>query len=192
MLTNVIAAIVAAVKLVVSGPQLQPNQYVEPAQLVYDAFTLSNLSAEQFDQLLLDSNLVGEGAAFAEVEELYGVNGLFALGVAHLESSLGSYCANTNNLFGFKASSGNWMSFSTKRDCILYFGELISSNLYAGKSINQIANIYCPGSTVWSSDVQWLMSYHFNRVQLDDTDSTSNKSEAGLVKKNLQNLQKIS
>lgn len=140
--------------------------------LTYDAFIVSELTEEQFNTLLEGSGLDGCGAAFAEIEEEYGVNGLFALSVANLESGLGKACANTNNFFGFMGSGGRWMKFATKEDGISYFGELISGKIYSGKTIDQIAGIYCPGSARWAGDVRWLMKYHFERLD------TTGQSEA--------------
>lgn len=139
---------------------------LEPApapELTYDVYAQSHITAEQYDVMLEGSALAGCGDAFRQIETEYGVNGLFAIAVCNLESSLGQYPANTNNFFGFMGANG-WMSFSTKRDGITYFGELLSGYPYYGKTIDQIASIYCPGSTVWASTVRCLMQYNFDKI----------------------------
>ena len=132
--------------------------------LEYDAYSPCNLTVEQYDKILEGSALEGHGESFAAVESEYGVNGLFAIAVCNLESGLGKYQANANNFFGFMASSGRWMKFDTPQDGITYFGELISGPIYAGKTIDQIADTYCPGTPSWAPDVRWLMEHNFEKL----------------------------
>lgn len=131
--------------------------------LIYDAYELSNLNSEDYDLILLDSPIEGLGHVFVQLEEDYNVNGLFALAVCNLESSLGRYNANTNNFFGFYYGNG-YMSFDTPEDGILYFGELLSSSLYFGKSIDEIAAIYCPPNPEWASLIRTLMEQNYNKI----------------------------
>lgn len=168
-ITTLIAAVAIAVAFnpgeiveEIKVPILPAIVQVQEETLTYDAFAQSNIDADGFDAMLEGTPLEGYGHAFAEIEEEYGVNGLFALSVCNLESSLGKYCANTNNFFGFTASYG-FMSFDTPEAGIRYFGKLISSDWYAGKTIDQIAKIYCPPNPKWASDVRWLMEYNFKK-----------------------------
>lgn len=130
----------------------------------YDPHKETGLSETDYNAMLDGTPLAGYGHCFVKLERTYGVNGLFAIAVCHLESGLGKYQANTHNFFGFLGTSGRWMSFETEEDGIMHFGELISGTLYAGKTIDEIAAVYCPGSTTWASDVRWLMEYHWGEL----------------------------
>jgi len=143
----------------------------EEPVLTYDPYATSNLSAAHFDKLLEGSALEGCGEYFEAVEDEYGVNGLFALSVCNLESGLGKYQANTNNFFGFYYQTG-FMQFQTAEEGIRYFGKLISSSIYSGKNIDQIASVYCPGNPNWAPDVRWLMEYHFDRLVTEQKTTT--------------------
>jgi membrane-bound lytic murein transglycosylase B len=129
-----------------------------------DPFTITNLSVEQFNKILSGTGLEGQGEAYYKVEQEYGVNGMFAIGVAFLESGYGKYKANTNNYYGMRSGSG-YMSFSSPAENILYFGKLMNKNLYKGKSMSQIAKIYCPPNhSKWVGSVTSIMGTYYNKA----------------------------
>ena len=129
-----------------------------------DPFTITNLSVEQFNKILSGTGLEGQGEAYFKVEQEYGVNGMFAIGVAFLESGYGKYKANTNNYYGMRSGSG-YMSFSSPAENILYFGKLMNKNLYKGKSMSQIAKIYCPPNhSKWVSSVTSIMGTYYDKA----------------------------
>lgn len=129
-----------------------------------DPFKTTNLSAEQFNKILLGTGLEGQGEAYFKVEREYGVNGMFAIGVAFLESGFGKYKANTNNYYGMRTGKG-YMSFSSPAENILYFGKLMNKNLYKGKSMPQIARIYCPPNHKnWVSSVRSIMGSYYDKA----------------------------
>lgn len=125
----------------------------------------SGLSAEEFDAIIKDrleaighynnSSLVGMGSALVALEETYGINGLFCLAVASYESGHGTTSQSINNPFGMMSSSG-LIKYSSIPTAVDAWGSNMYNN-YIGcglTTLNSIANKYCPGSTVWASNVQ--------------------------------------
>ena len=135
------------------------------AIFTYSVYTKSNLSVEQLNNALAGTYLAGCGQDFYDMEQLYNINALFAIGVSGAESSYGKHQANKNNFWGRKASSSKWMSFPTKRDSILSFGEYMNKSMYYGKSIENINKIYCPGDGgYWSRSVKKCMKDRWNKI----------------------------
>ena len=135
----------------------------EPAYSA-DPFTITNLSIDQFNKILEGTGLAGQGESYYKVEQEYGVNGMFVIGVAFLESGYGKYKSNTNNYYGMRSGNG-YMSFSSPAENILYFGKLMNKNLYKGKSMSQIAKIYCPPNhTKWVGSVSSIMSTYYQKA----------------------------
>lgn len=125
----------------------------------------SGLSTEEFDAVIKDrleaigqynnSSLVGMGSALVALEETYGINGLFCLAVASYESGHGTTSQSINNPFGMMSSSG-LIKYSSIPSAVDAWGSNMYNN-YIGcglTTLNSIANKYCPGSTVWASNVQ--------------------------------------
>ena len=134
-------------------------------KLVYDAFTPSNLSADDFNLLLKSTKLAGTGSSFHYIEKNNKVNGLFAIAVATQESSAGKHNANKNNFWGRRAPGGGWMSWDSPDASIKSFGEYMSGKLYRGKSIEQIGKIYCPPThQEWSSKIKQHMANYWSRL----------------------------
>lgn len=141
----------------------------------YSVFSTSGLTAEQLETMIANtvingepSKLAGTGIYWAKLESDYGVNAIFGLAVATQESGFGTsnLAINNHNLFGLAKSSGGWQSFDTYGACIEYFGRLISqSNLYYGKSIDQISVHYCTsGPAEWASRVKQIMSEKYRQA----------------------------
>ena len=134
------------------------------AVFTYNPFIKSNLSVEQYNKILAGTGLAGCGESYYNMEQTYGVNGLFALSVACLESGYGKHRANTNNFYGMRSSKG-WMSFESPDANIQYFGQLMNKSLYKGKDILSIGATYCPGTHVdWATKVKSIMSNSFNKL----------------------------
>lgn len=133
--------------------------------LSYNVYQKTNLTAEEFNKVLSNTALAGQGESFVELEKKYDVNGIFAIAVSIAESGWNGRQANKNNYYGMKGSNG-YMKFASAKDNILYFGELITRNLYKGKSLKKIARIYCPPRhKKWHSDVTWLMGKLMENVK---------------------------
>ena len=139
------------------GWSLTPPQPI----FTYNVFQKSNLSIEQLNLALSGTGLAGYGQAFYNIEQTHGVNALFAIAVGSHESANFYKTANKHNYFGFKGSNG-WMSFSSPDACIDYFGRLMNNKLYYGKSIEQIAVIYCDSN--WTSHIKRHMSEKWQKI----------------------------
>lgn len=122
----------------------------------------SNLSITELNIMLHDTGLKSHGADFYEMEQTYNINALFAMGVAMHESANGYSLANSNNYFGFRNNIG-WMSFNSPHDCIMYFGELISTKYNDRHTIYAIQTKYCT-STTWGSQVKNHMNILKNKL----------------------------
>lgn len=130
----------------------------------------SNLSEDQLNFVISSrlknvgkssSKLSNLGDALVIMEEESGVNALFCLAVASLESGYGTSDAaiNKNNLFGLMRS-GSLMEFSSVSECISYWGNLIK-NYYIDSNRDSIEDIqpkYCPDSETWAPDVSYLFN----------------------------------
>lgn len=128
----------------------------------------SGLSVEQIEYLVKGTELEGIGGAVKEIENTYGINAYFTLAVASYESGYGrSYLArNQNNIFGLDPYNGG-MTFSSKSDCVIYFGKLISKyyfskGLVTAESIN---NVYEPFNSNWSYNVKQIMNIYKNKTR---------------------------
>lgn len=131
----------------------------------------SNLTADEFnlviDKMLeryniTDGKLKNSGELFVLVEETSGVNGLFALSVATLESGYGrsGLCQNNNNWLGISKSGGGYRYFESDEECMIYWANLIkNSYIDQGRTtISEISTKYCPpNASKWTGDVTWAM-----------------------------------
>ena len=129
------------------------------ASPTYDAFSKTNLSAAQFEKMVYGTGLAGLGPCFYAMERDADINGLFALAVACEESGSGTsgLAREDNNFYGLTALGGGWRSFPTRSEGIQYFKTYITSSLYAGKSIYEISQTYCPGNDEWVGKIQRFM-----------------------------------
>lgn len=127
----------------------------------------SGLTAEHIATILKGTDLEDQGLekAILKIEDEYGINAFFTIAVMKLESGNGSsrLATKKNNLFGLNAIDGNGynkgLSFKTKADCVLKFGQLIA-NKYIDKgftTIEKVAKKYCPANSKWPSHVKDIM-----------------------------------
>lgn len=129
----------------------------EEKNLTYDVYQKTNLSVEEFNKVLANTALAGQGESFKALEDEFGVNGIFAIAVSIAEAGWDGRQANKNNFYGMRGANG-YLSFNTPKDNILYFGELITKSAYKGKTLKTFAKIYCPPRhKKWHSDVVWIM-----------------------------------
>jgi beta-N-acetylglucosaminidase len=131
----------------------------------------TNLTANEIAALTAGSELEGIEDAVIEIEEKYGINALFTVSVAMLESGHGkSWLArNRNNLFGICAYDSDVnaaSSFSSKSDCVRYWGKLIHDEYFAyGRTNLDSINAIYASSTSWAYKVGNLMSRNASIVQ---------------------------
>ncbi len=128
-----------------------------PIHITMNVFEKTNLQPEQLEKMLT-KGLSGYGQAFYDMEQKYGINSVFAISVAELESGYGTSYAfrKRNNAFGI----GSGKRFSSVVAGIDYFGQLMNKSIYYGKSIDRIGKIYCVSSS-WSSKVKSLMKSNY-------------------------------
>ncbi|WP_127530182.1 glucosaminidase domain-containing protein [Paenibacillus kobensis] len=129
--------------------------------------SISGLTAQHIALILKGTDLEDQGLekAILRVEKKYGINAFFTIAVMKLESGNGSsrLATKKNNLFGLNAIDGDafnrGLSFKTKADCVLKFGELIA-NKYIEKgytTVDKVAKKYCPANSRWPRHVKEIM-----------------------------------
>lgn len=113
----------------------------------------SGVTAEELS-FITKQNLVGLEDAFVKAEKDYGVNCLFLVAIASMESANGTICFKPNNMFGY-GSSG----YSSKAECIDDVANGLANNylkegasLYNGKTISDVNKRYASSST-WDDKV---------------------------------------
>ena len=138
------------------------NMYAGGINIKYP-FYVTKTTTEEYDALLKGSCLEGYGYCFRRIETEYGVNGLFALSVATLESGLGrsKLAKNKNNFYGIRSRDG-WAKFDTIEEGILYFGKLMNKKIYYGKTIAQIAPTYC--NVEWGLKMSSFIDMYVSRI----------------------------
>ncbi len=104
---------------------------------------------------------VKDPEAFLEAQKETGVNAFFTICVSIVESSGGTAWAaidkSSNNIFSIKDKGGGWANYSSLKDAVTKFGELISKGSYywqVGKyTVREIGPTYC--ERVANSSEQW-------------------------------------
>lgn len=116
-------------------------------------------------KLITKGNLKGLESSFLKAEKDYGVNCLFVVAIASLESADGTMCFKPNNMFGF-GSSG----FSSKAECINVVSKALAQNylrpggsLYCGKTISDVNKRYAASST-WDDKVAARMTSYYGTI----------------------------
>lgn len=127
----------------------------------------SNLSVDEITLMVKDTAFDGLAPALKDIDDK-GVNAIFALSVAMLESGNGrSYLARSqNNIFGLDPYNGG-MSFSNKSDCVKYFGNLMKKHYFANgrNTLYDINQMYEPYNSNWSDLVSTIM--YENRAKVN-------------------------
>lgn len=98
-----------------------------------DLRILSNLTADEYNKMLENTELNNLGNALEKAEKEYGVNGLYLMGLACLESGYGNskFAKEKNNLVGWNAVNSNPNKasyFDSKEECILYVAKRLKTN----------------------------------------------------------------
>lgn len=129
----------------------------------------TNLTAEELEYGLKNTNLQGLGKDFKKAEEKYEVNAILLMGMAKHETGNGhSYLAKAkNNLFGFNAidqdpiNSAN--TFKDKGESIDRVAKFLKENYlsedgkyYNGISTKSIGKLYA-SDPEWSNKVDYMM-----------------------------------
>lgn len=98
-----------------------------------DLRILSNLTAEEYNKILENTELNNLGNALEKAEKEYEINGLYLMGLACLESGYGKseFARKRNNLVGWNAVNSNPNKasyFESKEECILYVAKRLKTN----------------------------------------------------------------
>ncbi len=105
--------------------------------------------------------LVGLERAFFAAEQKYGVNCLFLISVAALESGWGTIMFRPNNMFGF----GN-RGFSSKEECIDYVARQISIYYFGkGQYTPRTINRTYAANPAWYSRVSGFMNSMYQTIR---------------------------
>lgn len=139
------------------------NAPKEPEEIdVSKSTTTTGFTEDDFNELIeiiadhrdIDNCIFsGTGNSFVEVEERYGINGLYLLAIFTNESGFGEKNIRTNNAAGIKIG-GEYTSFDSINDCILYLGKLLKTydEKYKRDTFSEIGDRYCPGNQDWIDD----------------------------------------
>ena len=139
--------------------------------ITLDLQTPTNLTADEIVTLTQGTGLEGIEDAVVEIEERYGINALFTVALAMLESGHGEswLAVNRNNLFGicaYDTDTDAATSFSSKSECVRYWGKLIHDEYFAhGRTTLESINAIYASSPVWADHVMRQMIYNSNQVQ---------------------------
>lgn len=124
-----------------------------------DVRVLSGATPETLNKLLEGTWLEGHGQVFYDNEQKYGVNALFSMGNAILETGWNGdnwLAKNKNNIYGLNTTK----YFESYEHCINHWFELISEH-YVGEgytSMNSIQKKYCPPNSQWDEDITGVVS----------------------------------
>ena len=118
--------------------------------------------------------LVGLEEAFWQAEQDYGVNCLFVMAIASIESANGTINGVGNNMFGW---GGGYIAFSSKAEGIDVVAKGLANNylkpgsgLYSGNRISDVNKRYASSST-WDDKVaKKMVSYYATISQTHNTE----------------------
>lgn len=120
-----------------------------------DLRTKSNMSIEEYQKMLGNTALYEIAESLYNAEQKFGVNGLYLMGLACLESSYGNsnFAKNRNNIFGWNAvdsNPGRASYFTSKTECVMFVAEKLSNNYlsedgcyFEGYTAKDIDKHYC-------------------------------------------------
>lgn len=115
----------------------------------------SNISIEEYQKMLEGTALYEIAGSLYNAEQKFGVNGLYLMGLACLESSYGNsnFAKNRNNIFGWNAvdsNPGKASYFTSKSECVMFVAEKLSYNYlsedgcyFEGYTAKDIDKHYC-------------------------------------------------
>lgn len=150
-------------KIVGMGNSLQviPNQ----KNLTMDLNARTNVTREDLLKITGGTDLEGIEDAVLMIEDQYGINAFFTLGVAITETGWGrsNFAKERNNLFGICAYDSNVNAashFVSKAACIEYWGSLIHDEYFAkGRTTLESINAIYASNPQWASSVGWQMRH---------------------------------
>ena len=133
------------------------------------ALDVSKPSGVTVDDLkkVTTQGLVGLEKAFWKAEQDYGINCLFVMAIAAIESGNGTINGVGNNMFGW---GGGYIAFSSKAEGIDVVARGLANNylkpgsgLYSGNTISSVNKRYA-ASTTWDDKVASKMVYYYSVI----------------------------
>lgn len=127
----------------------------------YNLLTPSNITREEMYRILEGTALQTLSNAYVYMEELYGVNALFLVGISAEESGWGrsSLAISHNNLGGIKGNNGNYRYFESWGECVDYKARLLKNqylsedgSYFNGYSVWNVNSKYCEQNT-WADNI---------------------------------------
>lgn len=137
-----------------------------------DINSYSNLTEDDINKLIEDyPNLNGIADDIFYVENEHGINAIFVLAVASLESGYGEtrIARDKNNLFGLGAYDEtpyqSAITFDSRGESVRYFGDLISDHYikYGRTSASEIGRKYC-SSDSWARKIVTMMNIYSDKL----------------------------
>lgn len=140
----------------------------------------SGVTKQDLHNMLVGTNLVGLEDTFLTIEQELGVNAVFMVSLAGLESNWGrsERALYQNNLTGYEVynDSSKGRTFNSQEDCLYVTANLLSSeylndngNYYTGYSVDSVNTYYCldkDGSvnTNWSREIKIIAKELLNKT----------------------------
>ena len=128
----------------------------------------------------LEGGLVGLSGTFIQAEQEYGVNAIFLVSLAALESAWGTINFLPNNMFGYGS-----FSYDSKEECILHVGKGLGENylspdgsLYYGTGIDDVHVKYASSPT-WDDKLVTRMEIIYKEITAEK-EGKVNEAEAHL------------
>ena len=135
----------------------------------YNPYNLKEISGIGYDKMfeILEGKPIQKHSEFiVDMEQIYGVNALFVVGILGIESGFGtSYRAvNHNNLAGYNIyGDDSYFAFDSQEACIEEVFRLISEEylsedglFYNGTSIWNVNKLYCTNDN-WASKINQII-----------------------------------
>lgn len=162
-----------------------------------DVLSKAGLTVSQINQLCAGTGLANLGQAFVDAENEYGVNSLFAMSHAAIESAWGnSYLAqNRNALFGLNAYDSNpngATGYASKYDSVLQYAKFLHDYyLFAGtahwggsSSISGVFVHYSTSGQVEAQSIVNIMNYELAKLGSNPTPAPSTGGAGGTTSGN--------
>lgn len=146
------------------------NNYI-PAYSLSEVMSLdvskpSGVTVEDLKKVTTQG-LVGLEEAFWQAEQDYGINCLFVMAIAAIESGNGTINGVGNNMFGW---GGGYIAFSSKAEGINVVAKGLANNylkpgasLYSGNTISSVNKRYASSST-WDDKVAAKMVSYYSTI----------------------------
>lgn len=140
------------------------------------ALSKSGLSVSQLNALVAGTGLANLGQAFSDVEADYGLNALFVLAHAAVESAWGNsaLAKGRNSLFGLNAYDSNpnaATGYATKYDSVMGYGKFMSEYYlhpgdpyYAGPTFGNIFVHYSTSGQVEAGTIVGIMNNEMSKL----------------------------